>query len=196
MGSFAVVLETVASGISSLPFSTFVTLMQPIHLGIGIIEGVVTAAVISFVYKARPEIILMEQPSEATQGVALKNLLLGFIAASLLTGGVVSWYASENPDGLEWAIMKTTGHQELEEGKADVHSTLTTLQKKLAFLPGYSFRRTANVLPQNPTTPGKVEQNMETGVSGITGGGITLLLVFFIGYFLKKRSQVTSPQGR
>jgi cobalt/nickel transport system permease protein len=32
-----------SSGISSLPFSTFVLFMQPIHLAIGIVEGVVTA---------------------------------------------------------------------------------------------------------------------------------------------------------
>ena len=57
MGAFAVVLETVSSGISSLPFSTFVLLMQPIHLAIGIVEGFVTAGIISFVYKARPEIL-------------------------------------------------------------------------------------------------------------------------------------------
>ena len=57
LGAFAVVLETVSSGITSLPFSTFVVLMLPIHLAIGIVEGVVTAAVVTFVNKARPEIL-------------------------------------------------------------------------------------------------------------------------------------------
>ena len=39
LGAFGVVLETVASGITALPFSTFVLLMQPIHLAIGLVEG-------------------------------------------------------------------------------------------------------------------------------------------------------------
>ena len=57
MGAFGVVLETLFSGISELPFGTFVLLMQPIHLGIGIVEGFVTAAVVTFVWKARPEVL-------------------------------------------------------------------------------------------------------------------------------------------
>jgi len=52
LGAFAVVLETASSGITALPFSTFVVLMQPIHLAIGIVEGIVTAAVVAFVHKA------------------------------------------------------------------------------------------------------------------------------------------------
>ncbi|MEJ2040022.1 MAG: energy-coupling factor ABC transporter permease, partial [Desulfosarcinaceae bacterium] len=57
LGAFGVVLETVFSGISELPFGTFVLLMQPIHLAIGIVEGLVTAAVVGFVWKARPELV-------------------------------------------------------------------------------------------------------------------------------------------
>ena len=42
LGALAVVLETVLSGISSLPFGGFVLLMQPIHLAIGLGEGLLT----------------------------------------------------------------------------------------------------------------------------------------------------------
>jgi len=37
LGAFSVVLETFSSGRSELPFSTFVLLMQPIHLAIGFV---------------------------------------------------------------------------------------------------------------------------------------------------------------
>jgi cobalt/nickel transport system permease protein len=57
LGAFAVVLQTLASGITELPFAPFVALMLPIHLAIGLIEGIVTAAIVSFIYKMRPEII-------------------------------------------------------------------------------------------------------------------------------------------
>ena len=46
LGAFSVTLETLASGITELPFSVFVSVMQPIHLAIGLVEGLITAAVL------------------------------------------------------------------------------------------------------------------------------------------------------
>ncbi len=57
LGAFSVVLETTLSGITELPFSAFVGLMQPIHLAIGLVEGIITAAVLTFVYETRPELL-------------------------------------------------------------------------------------------------------------------------------------------
>ena len=55
--SFSVTLETLASGITELPFTAFVSVMQPIHLCIGLVEGIITGAVLCFVYEARPELL-------------------------------------------------------------------------------------------------------------------------------------------
>ena len=68
LGAFGVVVETLASGVTALPFGQFVVLMQPIHLAIGIVEGIVTAAVLSFVYKMRPEIL-----ESAASGTPMKK---------------------------------------------------------------------------------------------------------------------------
>ena len=57
LGAFSVVLETSLSGIVELPFGAFLALMQPIHLAIGLVEGAVTAAVLLFVYDARPALL-------------------------------------------------------------------------------------------------------------------------------------------
>src|SRR5665648_510144 len=38
LGALGVVLETTMSGVSELPFGTFVMMMLPIHLGIGVVE--------------------------------------------------------------------------------------------------------------------------------------------------------------
>ncbi|HYE68582.1 MAG TPA: energy-coupling factor ABC transporter permease, partial [Anaerovoracaceae bacterium] len=43
LGAFSVVLETLISGVTELPFVSFLLLMQPIHLVIGLIEGIATA---------------------------------------------------------------------------------------------------------------------------------------------------------
>ena len=199
LGAFAVVLETVSSGITSLPFSTFVALVQPIHLAIGIVEGVVTAAVVTFVCKARPEILQEAADARPVAGPPLRNVLLAFLAAAVLTGGVVSWFASGDPDGLEWAIAKVTGKEEFKGPEHGVHGMLAALQEKIAFLPDYSFRKTAEAEregapPGEETKPegeGKKEEGSKLGtsVSGIVGGLITLVLVFLTGFLLRKRSR-------
>ena len=73
LGAFGVVLETWFSGISELPFIAFALLMQPIHLAIGIIEGFVTAAVVTFVWKARPEIIEMPPAAEPLNSLSKRS---------------------------------------------------------------------------------------------------------------------------
>ncbi|MFA6217398.1 MAG: energy-coupling factor ABC transporter permease [Candidatus Omnitrophota bacterium] len=113
LGAFSVVLETMFSGISELPFRTFVLLMQPIHLAIGIVEGLVTAAVVTFVWKARPEIVNAAERSVVIGKVGMKKVLLGFLAAAAIAAGVLSWFASSNPDGLEWAIFKASGKEDI-----------------------------------------------------------------------------------
>lgn len=203
MGAFGVVLETVASGISSLPFTTFVTLMQPIHLGIGIVEGLVTAAIVSFVYKARPEILQSAVQSQPIANISIRTITIAFLAASILTGGVISWFASEHPDGLEWSIKKVTGKEEVEGAKDGLHSLMASLQEKAAFLPDYSFKK-PEAFKDETTQPAaetkiatagqaagkevKGEGNrLGTTVSGILGGLMTLALAGVIGFVLKKR---------
>lgn len=182
MGAFTVVLETVSSGISSLPFSNFVILMQPIHLGIGIVEGFVTATVITFVHNARPEMVQAPKPGAFTQGMAAKNILIAFFAVAIVTGGFFSWFASEQPDGLEWSIEKVTGKGEIEGETTGVYNTLAGLQEKLAFLPDYSFRKAVSANSEEVSRLG-------TSLSGIVGGLLTLGLVGVIGFVLKRRTQ-------
>lgn len=205
LGAFGVVVETVASGISSLPFSTFVTLMQPIHLGIGIVEGLVTASVVAFVYKARPEILQSATQEKPMSVFSIRPVLLGFFAVTIFTGGIISWFASEHPDGLEWSIEKVTGKGEIEGEKVGVHAALAALQEKVAFLPNYSFKKPEAVKREEAkpadgtvshnTTEAKEEPNNEEGsklgtsVSGIIGGILSLGFAFAIGFVLKKRTQ-------
>ena len=54
LGAFSVVLETTLSGITALPLGAFAVLMQPIHLAIGLVEGLITAAVLPLLSHAEP----------------------------------------------------------------------------------------------------------------------------------------------
>jgi cobalt/nickel transport system permease protein len=102
LGAMAVVAQTVASGISALPLATFALFMLPIHLAIGLVEGLVTAAIVSFVRTARPA--LLARTPDSVRGPAV-----GFLAATLaLVGVAAARLASARPDGLEWSIARTT----------------------------------------------------------------------------------------
>ena len=67
LGAFSVTIETLLSGVTDLPFTVFVAAMQPIHLAIGLVEGVITAAVLCFVYDARPELLWAGAPVAGTE---------------------------------------------------------------------------------------------------------------------------------
>jgi cobalt/nickel transport system permease protein len=185
MGAFGVVMETWFSGISELPFSTFVLMMQPIHLAIGIVEGLVTATVVAFVWKARPEILEMAPPAASGAPRSFRPVILGLVALAVFIGGFLSWFASSHPDGLEWAIKGVTGKEEVEAPKAGAHGVLAALQAKLAFLPDYDF-----IKPESEKEAKKEENwpdvNPGRSLAGVLGAAITLLLVGAIGFGLKK----------
>ncbi len=185
LGAFSVVLQTLFSGVTELPLVTFVLMMQPIHLAIGIVEGLATSAVVIFVWKARPDIIKAVNTAAPVGKRSLRKVIIGFLAAAVVAGGVLSWFASSNPDGLEWAMFKTIGTDDLDTPQTEMHSTLANVQQKTALLPDYGFQAKD---PESAEAP-KPEPAMDTGktVSGLIGGAITLLLAGLLGFALKRR---------
>lgn len=176
LGAFSVVLETTASGITDLPFSIFVATMQPIHLAIGTVEGLLTAAVLLFINQTRPELLNAEA---AENKFSLKKLLVILGVVVVLMGGALSLVASSNPDGLEWSIGNVTGADELESD-GGVHDALANVQEKTAVLPDYSFGN---------------DNSAGTSFSGIVGSGVVaglcILLSVIFGLTKKKKKAKT-----
>jgi len=177
LGAFGVVLLTLISGITALPFGTFVVLMQPIHLVIGVFEGIVTAAILCFIYKMRPEIIDSAKSGERLSGVSTKSVLIILAAAAIVIGCVLSLFASENPDGLEWSIERTTervfGVETEIEAEGAIFEAAEGIQERTAFLPDYAFASD----PDNA---------MGTSLSGIIGAIITFVLAGVTGLIITK----------
>ena len=185
LGSFGVVLETAFSKVISLPFDTFLLLMQPIHLAIGLVEGVVTALVVSFVYRARPEIKASTLLNAPIGKLTVRTMVVAFLVATVLTGGLISWFASEHPDGLEWSIARITGAEELPIPQGKEYQSLAAVQQKTALLPDYA-------LPNGKGTSGMEGENdprLGTSLSGLVGGLLTLACCLLIGVVLKKRAR-------
>ena len=188
MGAFGVVLETWLSGISELSFSTFVLLMLPIHLAIGIVEGLVTAALVSFVWKAHPEILTLAPSPAAVRVHSHKPLLLGLALFALISGGALSWFASTHPDGLEWSVKGVTGKQELAAPKEGAPGVMGRIQERLSFLPDYGFKKPEGAEGEKEARKEENWPNVSTGKSlaGILGAGMTLVLAGIIGFGLRR----------
>jgi cobalt/nickel transport system permease protein len=187
MGAFSVVLQTVLSGKSELPFGTFVMVMQPIHLGIGIVEGLVTAGVINYVRSTRPEIlesVVNARPLES--GVSMKKVLVALSVLAITTGGMLSWFASSNPDGLEWSIEKVFGRPELPEQERGIASVMKDVQEKTALLPDYKFKPASPEEERKETEPVWPGIDPGTSVSGLVGAVMVLGLALLIGLGIKR----------
>lgn len=189
MGAFSVVLETTLSGITELPFGAFCALMQPIHLAIGLIEGLITAAVLTFVYETRPELIrdvdLSQQSAGGKAALPLRTVIISLAVMAVIVGGVFSHFASSNPDGLEWALFGNeeagySANMGLDEENFGVSSsasdTAASIQEKTSFLPDYAFAGS--------------DSPMGTTVSGIAGSAMVAaaaLGICMAGHFFRAK---------
>ena len=170
LGAFSVVLETTASGITQLPFGTFVLLMQPIHLAIGLVEGIVTAAVLGYVYKTRPEILDACGDHNALERVSVRRTAVVFAVAAVLVAGGLSLFASGLPDGLEWAVERTAGTAELP-AEGQVLEQAAEIQEATALMPDYA----APV--ENETAAGSIAGVVGAVMTCVLAGGVGLLIV-------------------
>lgn len=180
LGSLGVVLQTTMSNISELPFSSFVILMQPIHLAIGIIEGLVTVGVVSFIWKARPEILDLAATDQPLGNLPIRKVLTSLVVATFLIGGILIWYASGHPDGLEWSMFKVSGQKELAVPTNAVHHTLAELQKTTGFM-------------SEPGLEARPAPDLTISAASLVGSLLVLLLAVTIGLILKKRGVKCPP---
>jgi cobalt/nickel transport system permease protein len=162
LGAGAVVLETRLSGVSSLPLGTFLAALVPIHLVIGLVEGLATVAVVAFLRRARPE-LLDPTPGTPWRAVALVGAL------ALTTGGGLALAASRYPDGLEWAVARVA-RAEPAPPRTALHAVSARVQAG-APMPDYG----------GPA---------RTSLAGVLGGALTLALVAlaFLGLRLGRKA--------
>lgn len=180
LGAFSVCLETFVSGVSELPFKTFLLAMQPIHLAIGFVEGLITAAVLCFVYETRPSLLWgVPESSDKKEKLSLKAAIVILAVTSLIIGGGLSYAASSNPDGLEWSMERVAGTAELE-AEGSVYEVAGGIQENTSVLPDYGFAESDAVIG--------------TGFSGIVGSVLVVALCvgacYLFKFYKKKEAKV------
>lgn len=176
LGAFSVTLETLASGITELPFGVFAATMQPIHLAIGTVEGLITAAVLVFVHEARPELLWGVGETDLEGKLTFRSTLTVLAVGAAVIGGVLSLFASAFPDGLEWSMEKVVGTAELKSA-GGVYDLAAAVQERTALLPDYAFKGS--------------ESAAGTSFSGIVGAlvviGVCIVCCRLFRFFKKQR---------
>jgi cobalt/nickel transport system permease protein len=99
-GAFAV--ELAASG-RRADFFTVLGLMALVHAAIGVGEAVITGLVVRFILLARPDLIFDPDLKTASPALRWGQLAIAGLAVSLAVAVFLGPFASEHPDGLEWA---------------------------------------------------------------------------------------------
>lgn len=172
LGACLVTTETELSGVTALGFRPFLGLMTAIHLAIGACEGIATGAILSFVAKYRPKLL---QTSEESSGVSseigrknIRGMLAAFGVAAVVLGGIISFFASSDPDGLEWSVCKLIGTTD-PEITTQAAATAENVQNLTAVMPGY-----------------------EASLSGIAGSVMVLILVFAVTSLIRTRKTKTA----
>lgn len=164
LGALLVTIETTASGITALPFGQFAILMLSIHLAVGTGEGLATGAVLGFVAKSRPDLLVVGNPAQEKKKSVKKPLVI-FAAAAAILAGVIAIFASTNPDGLEWSVSRLTGTTEpAAQSVTAISKAAAAAQNATSFLPDY-----------------------EGSFAGIIGTVIVLALVWVISSLLLQR---------
>lgn len=161
MGALAVTIETELSGITALPYGRFLSFMFPIHLLIGVGEGLATAAVIASLRRYRPDLLFDSTEPTArprTQFIAIT------VVAALLVASVAGTVASSRPDGLEWSIERTTAGVEIAESQSPLHHRAARIQRTTALLPDY-----------------------EASMAGLVGVGATLVVGYGLSLLIRRR---------
>ena len=187
LGAFSVVLETKLSGITLLPFGTFLLMMQPIHLAIGIVEGLITASVLVYVGHARPELLTSARAAQPMdRQFSLKRVLAVLGVLALLVGGGLSLFASSYPDGLEWSVdgvlrrgeaasaatAQDTEEPRAAEAQGAVYDTFAGVQEKTSLMPDYAFKGS--------------DSAAGTSVAGVVGSAAALLVAVGAGALITR----------
>lgn len=182
-GALLVPIQTALSGVLTLPFATFTWTMLGVHLIIGVMEGLITVAVLTYIRQIRPDIL--DRPLEAAGAGQGKRLIVTLAILTLLLGAVASLYSSDRPDGLEWSYAERPDQPEFESmvRPQEQAERMETLQSRYTVLPDYAKR---------PAPLGQVSTDDAgagagwTSFAGVVGSLITMALVWGVALWLRR----------
>jgi hypothetical protein len=116
---------------------------------------------------------MTEQPTRTTttKRLGMRRFVLVFAAAALVIAGVLSFYASGHPDGLEF-VAESTGFLETAQDSAAAGGPLADY-----------------------AVSGVEDARLSGGLAGIIGVLVTLLLAGGLTWVVRRRRTVAGPKA-
>jgi len=183
-GAFLVPVQAALSGVLVVPFSTFLITMLGVHFLVGIIEGVITVAVVVYLQQVRPDVVLDSLPGKVR--LSKKAVITTLAVFAVAIGAGLSLLASDLPDGLEWSYAERPDQPDFEAAVSDESPAAVAVddfQSKYSLLPDYSLRSSAI---------GKIGEE-EPGISagwtsfaGVVGSALTMAVIWLVARILRK----------
>ncbi len=186
-GAVLVPIEAAVSGVLRVPFYTFLITMVGVHLIIGIVEGLITAAVLVYLRQVRPDIIAecAVNSVKFSKGV----LYMALITATIVVGAGLSHLASSLPDGLEWSYAERPGEPDFEpliSNESRMVAVVEDFQSRYSPLPDYTVRAGAyrEMADSQLVEAGPGWQSF----AAVFGSGATMGLIWLGAWALRKKN--------
>ena len=192
-GAALVPLEAGLSGVLQIPIGGFLGVMLGVHLLIGCIEGLITFAVIAYLRRARPATLGLLAPApDAPDRRPSRAIAATLLVTAMLLAGVVSWFASTAPDGLEWSL---TSHNYGQAGVKAVDNpspaveAVDAAQARYTLLPDYDKRPAPLGQVAAPAAKAEHWPNVSGwgSLAGLVGTALTLVALYLVARLLRRR---------
>lgn len=173
-----VVLQAGISGVLTVPLRLFLGTMLGVHLLIGLVEGLLTLSIVAYLQQIKPELLVSRPQTSVT---ITRGLLGGFAVLTVLIAGVLSLWASERPDGLEWSYADRPdqpGFTAMVHNETKAVTAVDALQDRLTPLPEYSKRPSPDLAEAGAGW---------TSFAGLVGSLVTMIVIWLGAKLSRKR---------
>jgi cobalt/nickel transport system permease protein len=184
-GAVLVPIQAGLSGVLLVPFSTFLITMLGVHFLVGLIEGLITVAVLGYLQQVRPDIVMGSLPGRVR--LSRKAMLATLIVFTVAIGAGLSLLASGMPDGLEWSYAERPDQPEFESAVANEDPRVVVVedfQSKYSPLPDYSIRTSR--LGEAPEPEVEAAAGW-TSFAGVVGSAFTMAFIWLAAWILRKK---------
>jgi len=184
-GAALVPVEAALSRVLVVPFSTFLVTMLGVHLLVGIFEGLITVAVLCYLRQLRPDLVHVDLAGKAR--ISKKATVVTLLVLALLTGAVLSLFASDLPDALEWSYASRPDQLDfkpiINNGDPRIEA-VDKFQSRYSLMPDYSLRKAR----LGSTEPQDIETSAGwTSFAAVVGSVLTMAFIWLAARLISKK---------